>query len=388
MNRIGYTGLLLSISLFSLKIYSQDKIYLSTSTKQGKVIEITDTYISYRPTLEKSQVINLPSRNVVLLFNEKGGYLMPSKMNINEEHSKQAINAFLKQDISYWTDDRVFETDKKMTEGKITEEDNNEVKITSKTSLIKIPKKSIAIIIYKDGRHVIHGSLSATAEMLSFHQGSFAGVSSMQVNSTVSTKEPVAAKEAAASAQIVTAGENPPPLVIDDLISNVSKKEFEEKAMQKTRMFSNYLKILCDKSNPENELNKAVDLAVGLFVNENAVIESSSVNRSNIKRNKIRAYLTTLKLVRYDRIELEWTNVQYVNDLKLAPDGTYRGVVTFEQTFSGFRDGALVYKDITKKSAEVILKSYNKVVEGQQVSNWDILLGDVGVSWTQKPTAP
>jgi hypothetical protein len=130
-------------------------------------------------------------------------------------------------------------------------------------------------------------------------------------------------------------------------------------------------------------MNKAIEMAIGLFVNEDARVETSSVTTATTKSSKIRNYLREVKMLNYDKIELEWTNVQYVTDVRLAEDNTWRGSVTFEQTFSGYRDGKLVYKDITTKKAEVVMKAYTKNVEGQRIANWEVLLSNIGVSYTK-----
>jgi hypothetical protein len=167
------------------------------------------------------------------------------------------------------------------------------------------------------------------------------------------------------------------------LAGNVSKEAFEKKAIQKTNQLNIYLKVICDKAANFEEINKAIDQSVGLFVDENAVIETSSVNRNDIKRYKIRNYLSHIKLVNYDKIEIEWTNVQYVSDVKLAPDGNYYGVVSFEQVFRGYRDGKLIYQDLTRKNATVVLKTYEKNMEGDTKNIWDVLLSDIGVIATK-----
>ncbi|MEP6749362.1 MAG: hypothetical protein ABJB86_16625 [Bacteroidota bacterium] len=172
-------------------------------------------------------------------------------------------------------------------------------------------------------------------------------------------------------------------LKFEDVAGNISKAEFEKKALQKTNQLNIYLKIICDKSSRYEEINKAIDQSVGLFVNENAMIETSSVNRSDVKRYKVRNYLSHIKLVKYDKIEIEWTSVQYVSDVKQGPDGNYYGVVSFEQVFRGYRDGKLIYQDVTRKNATVVLKMYEKYIEGNVKNVWDVLLSDIGVISTK-----
>ncbi|GGB03673.1 hypothetical protein GCM10011511_28700 [Puia dinghuensis] len=170
---------------------------------------------------------------------------------------------------------------------------------------------------------------------------------------------------------------------VSALLGEVSRKEFEDKAEKKTAQFTDYLKILCDKSASYEQLDKAVAQAITLFVNEDAVVETSSNNRNTILRLRIRDYLKKVKQIQYDKIEIKWTHVQYVGDLKPAPDGNLYGTVSFEQEFRGYRDGKLVYSDVTLKHANVVLKTYKKTYEGSTRKIWDVLLSDIGVEATK-----
>ncbi|MEP6750492.1 MAG: hypothetical protein ABJB86_22335, partial [Bacteroidota bacterium] len=98
---------------------------------------------------------------------------------------------------------------------------------------------------------------------------------------------------------------------------------------------------------------------------------------------KIRAYLKAIKLYNYDKVEIEWTKLQYVSNLKKAPDGNYYGTISFEQVFRGYLDGKVVYEDLTVKTGEVILKSYEKMVNGVSQDEWEVLLGDISVKTTK-----
>jgi len=170
---------------------------------------------------------------------------------------------------------------------------------------------------------------------------------------------------------------------VSALLGTISRKEFEEKAEKKTAQFTDYLKVLCNKTAGYEELDKAVNQAVTLFVNEDAMVEVSSNNRNAVLRLKIRDYLKKVKQIQYDRVDVKWTHVQYVSDLKPGPDGNLYGTVSFEQEFRGYRDGKLVYSDVTLKHANVVLKTYNKSYEGSTRKIWDVLLSDIGVVATK-----
>jgi hypothetical protein len=172
---------------------------------------------------------------------------------------------------------------------------------------------------------------------------------------------------------------------IDSLLGghHITRQAFVDKCEQKTRLFTDYLAILCKKNAANEELNKATDQAMALFVSEDAMVEVSSNNRNTISRYKIRNYLSRLKLVPYDRIEVQWVNVQYVGDLKLGPDGNLHGTVSFEQVFRAYRDNQLIYSDATIKTANILLKMYRTSSEGESGRSWDVLLSDVGVNATK-----
>ncbi len=196
------------------------------------------------------------------------------------------------------------------------------------------------------------------------------------------------------SAPVVTAGPEPVytvPQSNPDIINSnsntididgisIPREEFLKKTFLKTGLLNSYMAILCDKSQGIEKCYSATEQAVGLFVNEEATVEVISSLRDTIpKKYKIRTYLKRLTLFRYDRVDLVWRNIQYVSNLILNPDGTYRGSVEFEQSFKGYRDGRVMYADVTKKKMEIILKTYKNTVEGKSRITWDVLLSDIGV---------
>ena len=377
----GISVIVLFIVLATHHSMAQDKIYLASSTKQGKITAITAATVTYRPTQEKSQLINIPLSSIVLLINDNGGWLATSQLNFEEEKTKESVNNFLTQDKPTYGEDRIYSVDGFRTDGKILDEDDKSITAVINNVTKQIPKSALLAILYRNGRHVIFGAINDARDALVKVKpvpGKTTAITMVQKD-----KETHSSKTATSEPETTTTA-TAEPISFEALAGNVSKSEFEAKATQKTTQFSAYIKLLCDKNSPQDEMNKAINMAVGLFVNEDAIVETSSLTTGTTKRSKIRNYLREVKMLNYDKIELDWTNVQYVTDVRLAPDGTWRGIVTFEQTFRGYRDGDLIYKDITTKKAEIVMKGYTKNVDGRQVSNWDVLLGDIGVKWTLK----
>ena len=85
----------------------------------------------------------------------------------------------------------------------------------------------------------------------------------------------------------------------------------------------------------------------------------------------------------YDKILIEWADLQYTSDFRKGVDGNYYGYIIFRQRFVAEKDNQVVYEDLTTKKAEVTLKSYNKNIEGQAIENWDVFLGDIRVQQTE-----
>lgn len=190
-----------------------------------------------------------------------------------------------------------------------------------------------------------------------------------------------AATPAATPAKTVTGSEKNVEYI--DELNEITFSEYEKKALQKTSELSEYLRLLCNKSTSYDQANKAIDQACTLFVSEDASVELSTLGQKGVQRFKIRDYFKRLKLVKYGKVDIQWAHIQYVSKLRKAPDGTYRGVITVEQTFSGFIENKLVYSDVTKKNIEVVLKTYNKSSEGKSKTMWDILLSDIKVVETK-----
>lgn len=398
--------------LYSTIMYSQDKIYLQKSIIQGKITEISTTGVKYLPIEKAGKTLILPLSKALILVNGRGMVLVPGKQDPGTSPMKELVAGFLSPDTNHIAKDQLFTLPRNKVEGTITNEDKYAIYLSDGT---KIDKKSLVACIYRNGQSMIYGPADQAAGLLeSFQQEAIQSQTSTIVPSSSTSSptspsiSPVTSSLTSSSASVPAAISSPPPvtpapavstdttaiaqklsadsarsLTFSALAGDVSKKEFEEKAEKKTTQFTEYLKILCDKTAGYEELNKAIAQTITLFVNENAIIETSSNNRNNVSRLKIRDYLTKVKKIQYDKIEIEWTHVQYVSDLKPGPDGNFYGMVSFEQEFRGYRDGKLVYSDITRKNATVVLKTYQKSYEGTTKKIWDVLLSDVGVISTK-----
>jgi len=167
-----------------------------------------------------------------------------------------------------------------------------------------------------------------------------------------------------------------------DELSFERKQAIDSLALEKVRDLSKYVKIVGSKETPFSEANRVIDRAEELFMSD-AEIGVSSLSSNQITYYRVRKYFEHLMRLNYDRVEIEWYNIEYVSDLQRQPDGTYVGVITVFQTFRGYdKEGNMVYKDTTKKDITVYVKRKETQIGGRTIGFWDVLLGDMRVKET------
>lgn len=87
--------------------------------------------------------------------------------------------------------------------------------------------------------------------------------------------------------------------------------------------------------------------------------------------------------MKYDKVVIEWYDVQYTSRLRKGADGNYYGFIEFEQRFTGMSGDNKTYEDITRKTVEIVLKSYEKRRGGESSLEWDVFLGNIGIAVTK-----
>ncbi len=379
---------------------AQDRICLENEVRQGKVTDLTLGSLRYIPADKPGQRMLLPMDKVLILFNADGGYLVPSQLDTSDTQSRGYLGRFFAAGGHGRGKDEVFTVQHTTMDVVVTKEDDDYIYWGDNG---KMNKKDVAVIIYGNGTPKIFCPMSQAALVLGTSRGTplnlavgadmiatsaagghAGGAGGAGETGTGAGTAPVVATGDNVAADVAnTANDSAARAMVARLLGDISPKDFESKAEKKTAQFTDYLKILCDKGTGYEELEKAIRQAITLFVNEDATIEVSSNNRLKVNRWRIREYLNKVKAIQYDRIEIRWTHVQYVGDLKLGADGNLYGTVSFEQEFRGYRDNQLVYSDVTIKNANVVLKTYDKTYEGTTQKIWDVLLSDVGVSATK-----
>ncbi len=167
-----------------------------------------------------------------------------------------------------------------------------------------------------------------------------------------------------------------------EAISPERKMAIDSLALEKVRDLSTYIRLIGDKATPWSEANRVIERAVELFM-EGSRFGVSNVADGSIVNYPVRTYLERLLRLNYDRVEIDWFDIQYVSDLELQPDGRYVGVITVFQRFSAYSDETgLVYRDQTQKDITIYVERKETQIGGRVIGFWDVMLGDVRVKET------
>lgn len=168
------------------------------------------------------------------------------------------------------------------------------------------------------------------------------------------------------------------------ILSEDQLADFKDKALRKTKALSNYISTIGDKTKDDVQRNKAIDLAVGLFMSENNIVEVSSLNSKETKRFKIRDYLLKVKMLPYKKVNIEWFDIFFSSNFTKRPDGRYEAVATIYQRFSGTSNEGGVYLDVTKKNIIIIIDQASIETGDRTDKFWEVFLGDIKVEETKK----
>lgn len=167
-----------------------------------------------------------------------------------------------------------------------------------------------------------------------------------------------------------------------DDVSPDRKKAIDSLSLEKVRDLSKYISIVGDKETPFSEANRVIDRASELFSPDAEIGVSSLVNKE-IKYYSIKKYFERLMALNYDKVKIDWYDIQYISDLQRQPDGRYVGVVTIYQRFEGSIGDGMKYKDVTKKDITIFVEKKKTQIGGRLIEFWDVLLGDIRVTETK-----
>lgn len=159
------------------------------------------------------------------------------------------------------------------------------------------------------------------------------------------------------------------------------EKAIDSLALEKVKDLGKYISIIGNKDTPFSEATRVMDRAEELFA-AGSEMGVSSLAAEEVEYYKVREYFKRLMALNYDKVTIEWYDVQYISDLERQPDGKYVGVVTVYQKFEGKSGDLLKYKDTTKKDITIYVEKKSTQIAGRTVEFWDVILGDIRVSET------
>lgn len=368
-----FSLLSLVLLLAAQKSAAQDMIYFLDGSKvPGKITEITADKVKYRNLANPNGPIYSKSLSGVLAaFNKSGDYLIFSQAKPSAENERAAFLA----GGAPRAVDVVIDGKGRVLAGDISDENEKEVLMKSGGKPTKLNKSDLVFYIKKDGTHRIFTTCETALPYLAINKTKIAEASDKPEPATA-----VDAGDLATSGEVGSLAHSDSDEVIPDLVN------FGAKALKKTEEFTGYIKAITSSATNKQASTKSINMAVALFLDEEARVEVSNVRTGSKNKYKIRDYLNRLMMRsgQYDQVSVEYANISYASKFRKGPDGNYYGSVTFVQKFQGFIDGNLVYSDATKRSVTVVLKHYEKAVQGQIVEGWDVFLDDVGVVETKK----
>ena len=409
-----------------------DAIYFANGDrfKNAQLVEVTADKVKF--TVKRGDILTnytYGRSNVLLAFTQEGNYLVVSDISNDIDQANGQLKDFLMAPARIApTDLLIRRVPLEVLRGTISYESQEVVNYQPVTNgtpggAASISKNELLMIFYRDGKHQILTDPNEIAPILSGLRPQLIAPGGTPPEPAPVT-EPVAEAVPPPAAPVVAARpaktttraakpaprpatpapvaeapapapkpepvtETPVPVVEAPIPKSAAGAKlslnesdyvtYRAKAMQRVDEFVSYVNIITDKSLTGDEKDRAIEQALKLFM-PGATIAITSVSKpSPVRTLDVKVYLTRLKLLPYTYTKVSWSEVQYVKELTQAPDGNYYGIITGQQTFTGYgKTDAVTYSDVTQKNVRVKLQPYQKLIEGQNETNWQVLLGNVG----------
>ena len=398
-------GLLVGLS----DVKAQDVLFFSNgdAKKGARILDVSDDKVKLTVLQEDNteKEYDFTRKNLLMFFSKKGNFLILSELDSDLSRARQQVRDFLKDSPRTDGKDYLIKAiPLTVIPGTISYESDELVNYqTDKGNPGSVNKNELLAILYRDGRHLLLrdptevGPILPEVRRLLTRKEPEPPVPDPTPQPPVAielakkpdenptgsvqpdfTRPPTAEKVTASPAPERT---KPPGPESKPKLSEEEYMAYRKKAINKVNDFVQYLNIITDKSYSAEDKDKAIEQASKLFM-PTATIEVNSKNRDGVGRYPIKAYLSRLKMLQYGAVNIEWSEVQYLQELVQENDGNYYGTITGQQTFTGYRANGkdVMYSDVTRKNVRVKLQSYQKYLEGQRLVNWDVLLGNIGIA--------
>lgn len=430
MKPIRLSILALLLGLLPLLLLAQETVYLANGNRSpGKLTVAEGEKLTITVNRDgKPANFSLRRENILLAFAADGRYLVINLLDSDPAKAQQEINEFNRgMSTPSVYDVLVKNSPPAAIAGIISYESDEVVNYKTTTGVAaSINKRELAAIIYRDGRHRLIGPPTSVAPIListrsevfklltappplSVRKAAPAvtappkkappakpggnlkpggkttsrSVPARALPAVTPEPEPMAVVAKPEAAQPAASADPPPRPATDEkkpTLSNAQYQEYRASALQRVDEFVAYLNVITDKDLDDDKKDKAIKEATALFMPD-ATIDVTSAKRPGVRKYKIEAYLKNLKMIPYASTSIEWTEMQYVSELTQATDGNYYGMITGQQTFTGYAENGkdVLYTDVTEKSVKVKLESYRKTGNEGAELKWAVLLGNIGL---------
>ena len=387
----------------SMNAVGQDRVYnKENKVDDYQVKEITPAYIKCVDVKTPNDYHSVNLSNVLFVFNSIGNFLVVPNLFNDQARADRFIRNFLSKETNASTGaDIIITLKNNLVIGTVVNEDENNILYLKNDQRLTIPRNEVAVIIYKNGSHQLLVNVNKCFKVLSAIQDKY-NETVFPGHASPGTSTPVYARNVAFVSPVSDQSDNDLHRATDDgstiakapvlqqdskrvikstlLLDSATMISLQGKALMNIKELETYLKIISDKDLDAGQVNSAIGQALSLFTNEDAQVEVSSKSRSKVQIFPVKVYLNRLGFMKYSKVQIEWYNVQYVSKIRLNPDNSYSGIIEVQQRFTGMSGDRKVYEDITRKTIEIVLKSYNVRKGGENVKEWDVFLGNIGIA--------
>lgn len=185
---------------------------------------------------------------------------------------------------------------------------------------------------------------------------------------------------------------------IAQTLTQEEKDELQLRAKQKIEDFMGHLSTIASRDMPQANKTTARKAALNLFIgkgeaykytddygnkiqHDGVKMQVSSATTGRINTRLMKNYLVSLgNMARYTKVVLENADVVRVDNIHETGDGKYEAVAYFSQKFIGYRDGRIVYADVTEKKVRIYIeRTAVPMPDGNSQIIWKVLLGDIYV---------
>ncbi len=182
-------------------------------------------------------------------------------------------------------------------------------------------------------------------------------------------------------------------------LSEEDKRQLQDRVKTHVESFQRYLGDIVNTQLSPMRRQSSIKSALALFIgkgepyqivneygkseNRNAVkMQISSVNGYSKQSKAIKSYLNNQykNVHKYSKVVITDADVVRVDNIYKVGEGKYQAAAYFCQKYVAYRDGRIVYGDITTKKVIVNISAFETPVG----ITWDAKLGDVYVTSTKK----